>query len=184
MEFERTPLHDLIVIKPKIHGDPRGYFVETWQQREYSIFGIYLPFVQDNHSSSKKNILRGLHFQKQHPQGKLVYVTLGEIFDVAVDIRPKSSTFGGWHGVILSEKNQHQFWVPPGFAHGFCVLSEKAHVQYKCTEYYHPEDEDVIRWDDPDIGIEWPIQLPELSQKDQAAQSWKAYLQKSEELSS
>lgn len=176
MECEQTSLKDVLLVKPKVWGDSRGYFLETWNQERYAIFGIQSPFVQDNHSYSKQHTLRGLHFQKQFSQGKLVSVSLGEVFDVAVDLRPTSPTFGLWFGTILSGHNHHQLWIPPGFAHGFCVLSEDAHFHYKCTEYYHPEDESCIRWDDPDINIIWPVQHPILSQKDATAQSWVAYL--------
>ena len=170
MEVVNTPLDGVLLLKPKVFGDERGYFVETWQQKRYEEIGIRLPFVQDNHSKSTKGILRGLHFQKQHPQGKLVSVSLGEVFDVAVDIRPESSTFGQWYGAILSQDNQHQLWIPPGMAHGFVVLSEVAHFHYKCTDFYHPGDEGSIRWNDPSVGIDWPFDgEPLLSAKDAIA---------------
>lgn len=170
MEVVKTPIEGVLLIKPKIFGDNRGYFVETWQKKRYEEAGIDLPFVQDNHSKSTKGILRGLHFQKNHPQGKLVMVSLGEVFDVAVDIRKDSPTFGRWFGAILSDKNQHQLWIPPGMAHGFVVLSDVAHFHYKCTDYYHPDDEGSIKWDDPEIGIDWPIDFePLLSPKDGVA---------------
>ncbi len=170
MEIIKTPLEGVVMFKPKIFGDKRGYFVETWQEERYKEAGIHFPFVQDNLSKSTRGILRGLHFQKQHPQGKLVMVSMGEVFDVAVDIRKDSPTFGKWFGFILSEKNLNQLWIPPGFAHGFVVLSEEAHFQYKCTDYYHPEDEGSIRWNDPEIGIEWPIDFePVISAKDARA---------------
>lgn len=173
MEVVKTPIEGVLLIKPKIFGDNRGYFVETWQKKRYEEAGIDLPFVQDNHSKSTKGILRGLHFQKNHPQGKLVMVSLGEVFDVAVDIRKDSPTFGRWFGAILSDKNQHQLWIPPGMAHGFVVLSDVAHFHYKCTDYYHPDDEGSIRWDDPEIGIDWPIDFePLLSPKDGVAHSF------------
>lgn len=167
MEVEKTPIDGVLLIKPKVFGDERGYFVETWQEQRYAEVGINLPFVQDNHSKSTKGILRGLHFQKNHPQGKLVMVSLGEVFDVAVDIRPESPTFGRWYGAILNQDNQYQLWIPPGLAHGFVVLSDIAHFHYKCTDFYQPGDEGAIRWDDPDIGIDWPIRENlKLSSKD------------------
>lgn len=170
MEIIKTPLEGVLMFKPKIFGDMRGYFVETWQEERYKEAGIHFPFVQDNLSKSTRGILRGLHFQKNYPQGKLVMVSLGEVFDVAVDIRKGSPTFGKWFGSVLSEKNLNQLWIPPGFAHGFVVLSEEAHFQYKCTDYYHPEDEGSIRWNDPEIGIEWPIDFePVISAKDAQA---------------
>ena len=173
MEVVKTPIEGVLLIKPKIFGDNRGYFVETWQKKRYEEAGIDLPFVQDNHSKSTKGILRGLHFQKNHPQGKLVMVSLGEVFDVAVDIRKDSPTFGRWFGAILSDKNQHQLWIPPGMAHGFVVLSDVAHFHYKCTDYYHPDDEGSIKWDDPEIGIDWPIDFePLVSAKDGVAHSF------------
>ena len=173
MEVVKTPIEGVLLIKPKVFGDNRGYFVETWQKKRYEEAGIDLPFVQDNHSKSTKGILRGLHFQKNHPQGKLVMVSLGEVFDVAVDIRKDSPTFGKWFGAILSDKNQHQLWIPPGMAHGFVVLSDVAHFHYKCTDYYRPDDEGSIKWDDPEIRIDWPIDFePLVSSKDGVAHSF------------
>lgn len=169
MDVEQTPIDGVLLIKPKVWRDARGYFVETWQQRRYEEAGITLPFVQDNRSRSSRGILRGLHFQRKFPQGKLVSVSRGSVFDVAVDIREGSPTFGRWFGAELTEENQHQLWVPPGLAHGFCVLSDIADFSYKCTELYHPEDEGSIRWDDPDIAIAWPVRDPVLSPKDLAA---------------
>lgn len=169
MEFERTSIDGVILVKPKVWRDTRGYFVETWQQKQYEAIGIPLPFVQDNRSRSVKGTLRGLHFQKNFPQGKLVSVSRGSVFDVAVDIRKNSPTFGQWYGAELTEENQYQLWVAPGLAHGFCVTSDIADFSYKCTEYYHPEDEAAIRWNDPDIGITWPVAAPLLSAKDEAA---------------
>ncbi len=148
----------LYVIEPKVFGDERGYFVETYNKQEFSEFGLDMEFVQDNQSMSRKGVLRGLHFQKKFPQGKLVRVLSGEVFDVAVDIRKGSETYGKWFGVVLSDENKKQFYVPEGFAHGYLVLSETAVFAYKCTEFYHPEDEGGIQWDDPDIGIEWPLE--------------------------
>ena len=173
MEIAHTPLDGVLLIKPKIWGDARGFFVETWQRDRYGKAGIPADFVQDNHSRSRKHILRGLHFQKNHPQGKLVSVSLGEVFDVVVDIRPDSPTRGQWYGAVLTGENQHQLWVPPGMAHGFCVLSDIAHFHYKCTEFYHPEDEGAIRWNDPDIAIAWPVAEPVVSAKDAAAPFWR-----------
>ncbi|CAI3217095.1 dTDP-4-dehydrorhamnose 3,5-epimerase (EC [Desulfovibrio diazotrophicus] len=168
-----TPIAGVLLIKPKIWGDARGYFVETWQQERYTAAGINLPFVQDNHSMSTYGILRGLHFQKTRPQGKLVYVSLGKVFDVAVDIRPASPTFGQWYGVELTQENQWQLWIAPGLAHGFAVTSETAHFHYKCTDYYCPEDEGAIRWNDPTFNVRWPVANPRLSEKDAAAPFWK-----------
>ena len=167
----QTPLEGVLLIKPKVWGDARGYFVETWQHQRYEAAGIRLPFVQDNHSMSTRGILRGLHYQKTRPQGKLVYVSLGSVFDVAVDIRHGSPTFGKWFGVELSQQNQWQMWVAPGLAHGFVVTSDTAHFHYKCTDYYCPEDEAAIRWNDPTIGIDWPVADPQLSAKDSVAPS-------------
>ncbi|MFC4677369.1 dTDP-4-dehydrorhamnose 3,5-epimerase [Desulfovibrio legallii] len=174
MEVVSTPIAGVLLIKPKIWGDARGYFVETWQQERYTAAGINLPFVQDNHSMSTYGILRGLHFQKTRPQGKLVYVSLGKVFDVAVDIRPASPTFGQWYGVELTQENQWQLWIAPGLAHGFAVTSETAHFHYKCTDYYCPEDEGAIRWNDPTFNVRWPVAKPRLSEKDAAAPFWKA----------
>lgn len=175
MEVVKTPLGGVLIIKPKVWGDSRGYFVETWQQERYAAAGIDLPFVQDNHSRSAHGILRGLHFQKTRPQGKLVHVSLGSVFDVVVDIRPGSPSFGQWHGVELTQDNQWQLWVPPGLAHGFVVTSEYAHFHYKCTEYYCPQDEGAIRWNDPDLGVVWPVECPVLSDKDKLAPSWREF---------
>jgi dTDP-4-dehydrorhamnose 3,5-epimerase len=172
VEVVQTPIEGVLLIKPKVWGDARGYFVETWQQQRYDAAGINLPFVQDNHSMSTRGILRGLHYQKTRPQGKLVYVSLGSVFDVAVDIRHGSPTFGKWFGVELSQQNQWQMWVAPGLAHGFVVTSDIAHFHYKCTDYYCPEDEASIRWNDPVVGIDWPLAEPQLSAKDSVAPSW------------
>lgn len=150
-------IEGLYVIEPKVFGDERGYFVETYNKQEFEECGLTMDFVQDNQSMSKKGVLRGLHFQKNFPQGKLVRVLSGEVFDVAVDIRKDSETYGKWFGVVLSDENKKQFYVPEGFAHGFLVLSDTAVFAYKCTDFYHPEDEGGIRYDDPKIGIEWPI---------------------------
>lgn len=166
MKIIETPLKDAVIIEPKIFGDERGYFFEVYQKKRYQELGFALEFVQDNRSKSIKNVLRGLHFQKTKPQGKLVSVTQGSVFDVAVDLRPESPTFGQHHSVILSEENFLQFYIPPGFAHGFCVLSDTASFQYKCTDYYDPTDESGLIWNDPDLGIEWPVSNPVVSAKD------------------
>ena len=175
MEIVKTQIDGVLLIKPKVWGDQRGFFVETWQKDRYEAAGITQPFVQDNHSKSSFGILRGLHFQKKHPQGKLVSVSLGRVFDVAIDIRKESRTFGKWYGVELTQENQWQLWIEPGLAHGFVVTSDVAHFHYKCTEFYCPEDEGAIRWDDPEIAINWPILDPELSKKDREAPSFKEY---------
>lgn len=154
--FIQCSLQGLVEIQPEIFGDDRGKFFECWSKRDYEEAGINLTFVQDNQSGSVKGVLRGLHFQKTHPQGKLVRVIEGEVFDVAVDIRKDSPTFGKWHSVILCGKKQNQFYMPPGFAHGFLVLSDTAIFAYKCTDFYYPKDEGGIIWNDPAIGIEWP----------------------------
>ncbi len=159
-------LPGLLIFEPKVFGDPRGYFMETWNQRRYRDAGLTAAFVQDNISVSRRGALRGLHFQNPSPQGKLVSVWSGEVFDVAVDLRRSSPTFGKWHGLRLSAENKRQFFVPPGFAHGFVVLSEEAMFHYKCTDFYSPKDEMTIRWDDPEIGIAWPIETPTLSERD------------------
>ncbi|MGZ7107488.1 MAG: dTDP-4-dehydrorhamnose 3,5-epimerase [Methanobacterium sp.] len=156
-KFVETSIKDLFVIEPKVFGDERGYFMETYHAQEFKDAGLDLNFVQDNQSKSKKGVLRGLHFQYTKPQGKLVRVIKGEVYDVSVDLRKNSSTYGKWEGFILTEDNKRQMYVPEGFAHGFLVLSEEAEFTYKCTEFYHPEDEGGILWNDPDISIEWPI---------------------------
>ena len=167
MNVIKTKLKDCVIIEPKVFGDERGFFLETFQSDRYAdLAGISLPFVQDNHSRSSKGVLRGLHFQKTKPQGKLVRVVRGEVYDVAVDIRQGSPTYGQWEAVILSEENKTQFWVPPGCAHGFLVLSETADFEYKCTDYYDPSDEGSLLWSDPDLNIPWPIDNPKLSEKD------------------
>ena len=156
----------LLILEPKVFGDARGFFMETYNQRGYREAGLAADFVQDNLSFSRRGTLRGLHCQNPVPQGKLLQVLQGEVFDVAVDIRRSSPTFGKWHGLNLSAENKRQFYVPPGFAHGFLVLSETALFHYKCTEFYSPQNELAIRWNDPDIGIEWPIKEPLLSDRD------------------
>jgi len=170
MNVIKTKLDDCVIIEPKVFGDERGFFLETFQAERYtSEAGITLPIVQDNHSRSSKSVLRGLHFQKTKPQGKLVRVVRGQVYDVAVDIRNGSPTYGQWEGLILSEENKTQLWVPPGFAHGFVVLSDTADFEYKCTDYYDPSDEGSILWNDSDLDIPWPIDNPILSNKDASA---------------
>lgn len=155
-DFQNTKIPGVVIIQPKVFGDNRGYFMETYKKEDYVSAGINKEFVQDNESSSTKGVLRGLHFQKNHTQGKLVRVTHGEVFDVAVDVRPGSETYGQWTGVILSSEKKNMFYIPEGFAHGFLVLSDTAEFVYKCTDIYDPSSEGGIQWDDPDIGIEWP----------------------------
>jgi dTDP-4-dehydrorhamnose 3,5-epimerase len=167
MNVIKTKLQGCVVIEPEVFGDDRGFFLETFQAERYAdLAGITSPFVQDNHSRSARGVLRGLHFQKNKPQGKLVRVVKGEVYDVAADIRQGSPTFGQWEGIILSEENKTQLWVPPGFAHGFVVLSDTADFEYKCTDYYDPSDEGSILWNDPELNILWPIDNPKVSEKD------------------
>jgi len=168
-QFLPTDIHDVIRIQPQVFQDARGFFMETYQKQIFTQAGIPYEFVQDNHSSSKKWILRGLHYQVTHTQGKLVRAVIGEIFDVAVDLRKSSSHFGKWVGAYLSDINKEQLWIPPGFAHGFLVLSDRADVVYKTTDYYDPVGDRTIRWDDPSLGIDWPIPegvQPLVSEKD------------------
>ena len=169
MKVTETRLPGVLILEPKVFGDERGFFMETWQRERYREIGITADFAQDNLSFSGVGVLRGLHFQNPHAQGKLVQVLQGEVYDVAVDIRRGSPTFGQWAGVRLSSDNRRQLYVPPDFAHGFCVLSETALFSYKCTDYYHPETEGSILWNDPAIGIDWPIDSPSLSDKDREA---------------
>jgi dTDP-4-dehydrorhamnose 3,5-epimerase len=169
MKVIETAIPDVKLIEPQVFGDHRGFFMETWQRKAFAAAGIDADFVQDNHSRSTQGILRGLHYQVQQPQGKLVRVTQGEVFDVAVDLRRDSSTFGRWVGQILSAENRRMLWVPEGFAHGFYVVSESAEFQYKCTDYYAPEHERTLAWDDPSLNISWPLvagRQPILSDKD------------------
>lgn len=179
MKVIDTRIPDVKIIEPRVFGDERGFFMETFQADRYKeLAGIDQTFVQDNYSRSAKGVLRGLHFQIKKPQGKLVRVVKGEVFDVAVDLREDSPTYGKWEGVILSEENKRQFWVPPGFAHGFVVLSEIADFEYKCTDYYDPKDEGSLMWNDPDIGIDWPLtdvdlNKLQLSAKDRVATLFK-----------
>jgi dTDP-4-dehydrorhamnose 3,5-epimerase len=169
MNVLKTELPGVLFIEPKIFGDARGFFYESFQAARYTQAGISGPFVQDNHSRSVKGTLRGLHFQEPRAQGKLVQVLRGTVYDVAVDVRRGSPTFGRWVGVELSEAQPRQLWIPPGFAHGFCVLSDSADFFYKCTEFYAPDAERSVAWDDPRIGIRWPVSDPILSAKDRDA---------------
>ena len=179
MKVIQTNIPDVKIIEPNVFGDERGFFLETFQVDRYKeLVGIDQSFVQDNHSHSSKGVLRGLHFQKTKPQGKLVRVVKGEVFDVAVDVRKDSPTYGKWEGIILSEENKRQLWIPPGFAHGFVVLSDIADFEYKCTDFYDPADEGCLKWNDPDIGIHWPLTDEELmdlqlSDKDKEATLFK-----------
>ena len=168
-----TKIHDVKIIEPQVFGDERGFFLETFQAERYAQdAGIKLDFVQDNHSRSTKNVLRGLHFQRTKPQGKLVRVVSGEVFDVVVDIRPSSASYGKWEGIMLSGINKRQLWVPPGLAHGFVVLSETADFEYKCTDYYDSNDEGCLIWNDATIGVDWPVDAPLLSEKDKLGLSF------------
>jgi dTDP-4-dehydrorhamnose 3,5-epimerase len=166
MKIITTSLEGILIIEPKTFKDKRGFFMETYNRNRYNESGINTTFVQDNLSYSLKNTVRGLHFQVKHPQAKLIQVISGEIFDVAVDLRPGSATFGKWTGIHLSDENRRQVFIPEGFAHGFCVLSEFARFCYKCSDFYAPGDEGGIIWSDPDIGIEWPVENPIISEKD------------------
>ena len=176
MEFEPTAIPEVVLIRPKVFGDPRGYFFESWEERKFAAAGLDVKFVQDNHSRSARNILRGLHYQIQQAQGKLVRVVTGAVFDVAVDIRRSSPTFGRWVGVTLTEENHHMLWVPPGFAHGFLVLSESADFLYRCTDFWAPPHERAIAWNDSELNIDWPLSAgaqPILSGKDAVAKSFR-----------
>jgi len=168
MEYQALSIPDVVLMTPTVFGDERGFFLETFRQSEFERHCGQYTFVQDNHSKSAKGILRGLHYQLENPQGKLVRVTRGEVFDVAVDMRKSSPTFGQWVGAVLSEDNKQLLWVPPGFAHAFYVTSDEAEFEYKCTDYYAPGDEYAIRWNDPDLAIKWPLraQAPRVSEKD------------------
>jgi dTDP-4-dehydrorhamnose 3,5-epimerase len=172
MKFEPTEIPDVVLIRPKVFGDSRGFFFESWEERQFAAAGLGVKFVQDNHSRSTRHILRGLHYQTRQVQGKLVRVVTGTVFDVAVDIRRSSPTFGRWVGVILSEENHHMLWVPPGFAHGFLVLSDSADFVYRCTDFWAPTHERAIIWNDTDLKVSWPLPPgvePILSVKDAAA---------------
>jgi dTDP-4-dehydrorhamnose 3,5-epimerase len=177
MIFKPTRLPEVVLIEPKVFGDSRGFFMETWEARKFADGGIQASFVQDNHSRSSRGVLRGLHYQLRHTQGKLVRVAEGEVFDVAVDVRKSSPTFGQWVGEYLSADNRRMLWIPPGFAHGFVVLSERVDFLYKCTDYYDPSSERTLLWNDPEIGIEWP--LPQgvdliISEKDRNGDRWRS----------
>ncbi|NVK20916.1 MAG: dTDP-4-dehydrorhamnose 3,5-epimerase [Kangiellaceae bacterium] len=177
MKIIETKLKECLIIEPAVFGDDRGFFLETYQKDRYVKSGIDFDFVQDNHSRSSKGVLRGLHFQNKKPQGKLVRVVRGEVLDVAVDLRKDSPTLGMWESVVLSGVNKKQFWVPPGFAHGFVVLSDVADFEYKCTDFYDPADEGSILWSDPDLNIDWPTDIDFiLSDKDKAAPNFRDYL--------
>lgn len=170
MKVIETALPGVLIVEPKVFGDTRGFFLETFHQERYANIGIPaegLQFVQDNHSRSSKGVLRGLHFQLENPQGKLVSAGTGAVFDVAADVNPDSEHYGQWVGVELNEENHRQLWIPPGYAHGFCVLSDVTDFQYKCTSFYHPASEAGVRWDDSELAINWPIDAPLLSLKDQ-----------------
>jgi dTDP-4-dehydrorhamnose 3,5-epimerase len=166
MKVQATALPGVLLIAPTVFGDQRGFFVETFQAERYRALGIDHTFVQDNHSRSAQGVLRGLHFQRNHPQGKLVRVSRGSVFDVVADIDPTSPTCGQHVSAVLSDENGLQLWIPPGYAHGFCVLSDVADFEYKCTQYYRPDDEGGLLWNDPALGIEWPVSDPILSDKD------------------
>ena len=174
MKFNKTPLQDVVLIEPQVFGDARGIFLETWQSAKFAAAGIDATFVQDNHSRSTQWTLRGLHFQVKHTQGKLVRMTSGSVFDVIVDLRRSSSTFGKWWGVELSADNHRMLWVPPGLAHGVLITSETADFLYKCTDYYSPADERTLAWNDSTVAVQWPLPAgvsPKLSAKDAAGQS-------------
>lgn len=176
MQFIPTRLPDVVLVKPQVHADQRGFFAETWHREKFADAGIRAEFVQDNYSRSAKHVLRGLHYQIQSPQGKLVRAVSGAVFDVAVDMRRTSATFGKWVGVELSAQNHHMLWIPPGFAHGFVVLSASADVVYKCTDFWAPQHERTLLWSDASIGIEWPLPAaaePVLSAKDAAGVAFK-----------
>ena len=166
MQIEETDIPGVLVVTPKVFGDERGFFLETYNKEEFQQAGIEPEFVQDNHSKSTQGVVRGLHYQKKFPQGKLIWVIQGEVLDVIVDIRRGSPTFARWTSILISAENKKQVWIPGGLAHGFAVLSETAEFCYKVTEYYHPEDEAGIRWNDPQLNIDWQVQNPLLSEKD------------------
>ena len=169
MEVTETPLPGVLLIRPRLFRDPRGRFLETWHRDRYAAAGVPADFAQDNTAVSHEGVLRGLHYQYPEPQGKLVMVLAGAVFDVAVDVRRGSPTFGQWYGARLSAENGHQLWIPEGFAHGYVALADGTVFSYKCTRPYHPAGDSAIRYDDPDIGVEWPVEVPRLSEKDEAA---------------
>lgn len=169
MKLVPTALPEVLIVEPRVYGDARGFFMESWNEARFAELGLPMHFVQDNHSRSAGGVLRGLHYQLTRPQGKLIRVTAGRVFDVAVDLRRSAATFGRWVGVELSAENKRMLWIPPGFAHGFLTLDDDTDFLYKCTELYDPDDERCLRWDDPAIGIEWPLAaFPTLSEKDRA----------------
>jgi len=175
MHIDYAPLAGIAVIRHTVFGDERGFFMETWNQQTFANLGLDVDFVQDNHSRSRRGTLRGMHFQTEHTQGKLIRVTQGEVFDVAVDVRADSPTCGQWFGITLTATGGEMLWVPPGFAHGFYVLSNSADFLYKCTDFYHPQSEISLAWNDPTVAIEWPLldgAPPELSAKDSSARQW------------
>jgi len=174
MRIVETPLSGVVLIEPRVHEDARGFFLESYRADRYAEAGLPAAFVQDNHSRSARNTLRGLHWQWRRPQGKLVRVVEGAVYDVAVDLRLESSTFGHWYGVEISASNFRQIYIPPGFAHGFCVVSDVAQLEYKCTDYYDPGGESGLIWDDPLVGIEWPVTDPVLSHRDRVHPGFKA----------
>jgi dTDP-4-dehydrorhamnose 3,5-epimerase len=179
MEFVPTAIPEVVLVKPRVFGDARGYFFESWEARKFAQGGLELRFCQDNENLSGRHVLRGLHYQLKQPQGKLVRVVTGSVFDVAVDLRRSSPTFGKWVGAELNDENHHMLWVPPGFAHGFVVLSESARFLYKCTDFYAPEDEQAIAWNDPDLQVDWRLPsgvAPSLSARDRAAGSFRSAL--------
>jgi dTDP-4-dehydrorhamnose 3,5-epimerase len=176
MEFEPTAIPDVVLIRPRLFGDARGHFFESWEERKFAAAGLELRFRQDNHNLSARHVLRGIHYQLRRPQGKLVRVVTGAVFDVAVDLRRSSPTFGRWVGAELTQDNHHMLWVPPGFGHGFVVLSESAHFLYKCTDFYFPEDEHAIAWNDAELQIDWRLPAgvqPILSARDTAAKRFR-----------
>jgi dTDP-4-dehydrorhamnose 3,5-epimerase len=166
LTVHETPIPGVLLVEPRVFSDARGFFLERYHAERYAAHGLAARFVQDNHSRSRRGALHGLHFQRLHPQGKLVECVRGEVYDVVVDLRKSSLTFGRWHGITLSDAPPRQLWIPPGLAHGFCVLSEEADFLYKCTDYYRPDDEGGLVWDDPDLAIAWPVEAPLLSEKD------------------
>lgn len=168
MKIVETVLPGVLIIQPKVHADERGFFLETFQIERYREAGVTLPFVQDNHSRSTRGVLRGMHFQRTRPQGKLVWVSRGAVLDVAVDVDPASPTFGRYSATLLDENNHHQHWIPPGYAHGFCTIGAVTDLHYKCTDLYRPDDEAGFVWNDPDVAIPWPVATPVLSHKDAA----------------
>ena len=172
MKVIRTEIPDVLILEPKVFEDPRGFFLETYNRKTFrEVTAVDVEFVQDNHSRSAKHVLRGLHYQIGRPQGKLIHVTFGEVWDVAVDLRKSSKTFGRWVGFSITGNSKQVVWIPPGFAHGFVVISEVADVQYKTTDYYSPQEERVLLWNDPEVGIQWPVETPVLNERDKRGTS-------------